>query len=750
MSIEKISGVWPEWKIVEEIGTGGFAKVYKAVREEHSMTTFSAIKVISIPQNNSEIANIKAEGLDDKATRTYFQGIVDDFINEIKLMESLKGISNIVSVEDFKVIEKKGELGWDIFIRMELLTPLNKYTEKTNLSEAEIIKIGIDICSALEICAKKNIIHRDIKPENIFVSDLGDFKVGDFGIAKELEKTGGTMSSKGTYSYMAPEVVQGKKYNASVDTYSLGIVLYKLLNNNRLPFIDLKSKEISYQDRKNAIDRRLCGEALPAPVNASKNMAAIIKQACAFDPGKRFANATAFKKALISLKNGGTIDLDATVAAVSSNNGNTAKTAVMTDNTSPKKKKNKSKFVLALIAVILIGGGIFAGTKIISNSSKNAEKTASNSTNNNETGNSENNKEISSDKHDETNKETDASGDATEDQVSALNDRISKVLLDFKDKKIDYYTAKLELENIADMDVAEVTNNLNTTKKSIENLYASRQAYDAAKIYEENSEYIKAIAEYKKVIDIDSDYENAKKKIIILEDSYRTQILDEASGLANNKDYIGAVEILNNALEVMAGDTAITKQINIYETDYVNDVISKSNKFVEEKKYDDAVTIVEEAQKIVKNNSALSEQIENINNQRPKNFMEVCKPYDNTALKYNEYLADVLEGFMMAGEERKNGFTVSGNYHGKYYVLSNLNGKYKELEFDVGHVDGSDMDNVKLIIYLDDVQVNTYEINADMYPLHISLNLEGKKQIKFFIDNYGYSPKTGFADMTIK
>lgn len=73
-----------------------------------------------------------------------------------------------------------------------------------------MIRLGIDICKALELCQKYNVIHRDIKPENIFVSGSGDFKLGDFGIARTIERASSGLSKKGTYNYMAPEVYRGK------------------------------------------------------------------------------------------------------------------------------------------------------------------------------------------------------------------------------------------------------------------------------------------------------------------------------------------------------------------------------------------------------------------------------------------------------------------------------------------------------------------------------------------------------------
>ena len=216
-------------------------------------------------------------------------------------------------------MEKTNELGWDIYIRMELLVPFNTYISDKKLTEKEVIKLGCDICTALEICAKRNIIHRDIKLENIFVSGFGDFKLGDFGVARMLENTTGGLSQKGAPNYMAPEVALGEKYDFRVDIYSLGIVLYRLLNANRLPFLDTERQLLNYAERKNAIERRLRGEAFNAPRDASLEMSDVILRACAYDPNKRFSSATEMKHALMSVANGtyqvgGASDPDGTIS----------------------------------------------------------------------------------------------------------------------------------------------------------------------------------------------------------------------------------------------------------------------------------------------------------------------------------------------------------------------------------------------------------------------------------------------------
>lgn len=289
---------WPEWKIVEKIGEGSFGKVYKARRTEQGKTFYSAIKVITIPSNAGELSSVRSENPDEQSVKEYFYSLVEECIQEVNTMEYFRGNSHVVSVEDYKVMEYLDDIGWDIYIRMEYLTSFLDYCAGRALTEEDVIHLGIDLCKALEYCQCQNIIHRDIKPENIFVSRFGEFKLGDFGIARELDRTMSGLSKKGTFSYMAPEMYRGEAYDARVDIYSLGIVLYKLRNHNRLPFISLKKQLITYRDKEEALNRRMAGEKLPVPVEAGEAFAEVILKACAYDRHDRYESAEEFRMAL--------------------------------------------------------------------------------------------------------------------------------------------------------------------------------------------------------------------------------------------------------------------------------------------------------------------------------------------------------------------------------------------------------------------------------------------------------------------
>ena len=325
MKYEKNSIVFTDWKIVREIGEGSYGKVFEICKTDYGITTRSALKVIRIPHSISDIRTALNEGMDEQSVTTYFQGFVDEIVQEIAIMSSLKSHPNIVSYEDHCVLNHNGEIGWDILIRMELLTPLEEYLGNHKLSENDIIHMGKNLCDALSFCQKKGMIHRDIKPENIFISETGQFKLGDFGVARTVEKTTGGLSKKGTESYMAPEVYLNQPYGSGVDIYSLGLVLYRFMNNNRLPFLPPLPQPITFADRENALSRRMKGEALPAPVNASKEFADIILKACAYKPEERYRTAADMLEDIHNLKPGSsqTAALMPNIAEVSSSSEET-------------------------------------------------------------------------------------------------------------------------------------------------------------------------------------------------------------------------------------------------------------------------------------------------------------------------------------------------------------------------------------------------------------------------------------------
>lgn len=573
MKNEELRDVWPEWQIVKRVGSGTYGVVYEAVRTDYSVESHAAIKVISVPTDTSEIDSLRSEGLDMAGTRTYFKAIVDDFVREIQLMQSMKGLQNIVSVEDYKVVENNEGIGWKIYIRMELLTSFFDHTADKKLSEEDIIKLGCDICTALEVCEKRNIIHRDIKPGNIMVNDFGDYKLGDFGIARKLEHaTGGLSQNRGTPNYMAPEVFHGNDYDSRADIYSLGIVLYQLLNGNRLPFLDTKKQLLNPSDRVEAFQRRMDGEPLPAPCDASSAMAAVILCASNPDPSKRFASARAMKKALISIANGTHIVSEAGLSKTKSvrraaqtqdpNRTTSVRRAPQEQNAVPKKvdtfggkKKSKTPTIIAAIlaVVLLVGGGAFVVPRLLGNNdskeSSSVERPANVETAENDSGDST------------ADGKNGVYSDFDEEQIASTIEEAEALAADE-----DYEGALTKIKT------ALVTYPKSETLQAKETEYTDALAAQVkAKTLEEaaslaeSGDYVAAISLIKSAQETygdDADYTTAYEEY---KEAYKESIIENADRLADSGDYTGANLQIKTAQSVIGEDRDLNVKMQEYE-----------------------------------------------------------------------------------------------------------------------------------------------------------------------------------------
>ncbi|MDR1642559.1 MAG: leucine-rich repeat domain-containing protein [Clostridiales bacterium] len=290
------------WRIESLLGEGAYGKVYKVSKEEYGYKSYAALKVIPVPHSSSEIGQLMSEGLSGDSLNSCISAMVEDITREIKFVQEFKGTANIVSCEDYEVVAKEDEPGCNILIRMELLESLETLQQTRSFGEDDAIAVGADICQALELLDKNGSVHRDVKPENIFFSKHGSYKLGDFGIARQIDRTSSGMSMRGTLNYMAPEVFKRLEYGTSVDLYSLGLVLYRILNNGRMPFVPAQVAPLTQSERDKLFERRMSGEPLPPPAFASPELSRVILKACAFDRENRFKTALEMRMALEACK----------------------------------------------------------------------------------------------------------------------------------------------------------------------------------------------------------------------------------------------------------------------------------------------------------------------------------------------------------------------------------------------------------------------------------------------------------------
>lgn len=199
------------YEIIEQIGTGGMADVYKA--KCHKLNRYVAIKVM------------KSEFSQDKT-------FVSKFWAEA---QSAAGLTNPNVVNVYDVGVENGIY----YIVMELVegVTLKKYIEKRGkLPYKEAVSIAIQVANGMDAAHKHNIVHRDIKPQNIIISKEGKVKVTDFGIAKVASTaTINTSASMGSVHYISPEQARGGYSDERSDIYSLGITLFEMLTGT-VPF----------------------------------------------------------------------------------------------------------------------------------------------------------------------------------------------------------------------------------------------------------------------------------------------------------------------------------------------------------------------------------------------------------------------------------------------------------------------------------------------------------------------------------
>ncbi|MEG0777639.1 MAG: Stk1 family PASTA domain-containing Ser/Thr kinase [Oscillospiraceae bacterium] len=199
------------YEILEVIGSGGMAVVYKALC--HRLNRYVAVKIL------------KDEYARDEEFREHFKA-------ESQAVAMLSH-PNIVAVYDFS---KSSDCQYIVMELLEGIT-LKQYMQKKGaLSWKEALHFATQISKALSHAHSKGIVHRDIKPQNIMVVKDGNIKVADFGIAYLQNESSADMGeTMGSIHYISPEQVRGESVDAQADIYSLGVVMYEMLTG-QLPY----------------------------------------------------------------------------------------------------------------------------------------------------------------------------------------------------------------------------------------------------------------------------------------------------------------------------------------------------------------------------------------------------------------------------------------------------------------------------------------------------------------------------------
>ena len=232
----------------------------------------STCTVLKATNNKSEYALKVIEASEDESKYQHACA-------ELEKMKLLANYSNFVSlVDNFVSVENK-----TVYILTDYYKPLTiRRKEKDFETINGTLNLGIDILTSLINCRNKGIYHLDIQPKNIYFDRFGKAVLGDFGNAVFESELSALKPKRGTIAFMAPEVYHRGIYGQASEIYSLGIVMYSLLDEALLPFTIENTPEV-------AIKMRLNGKKLPPPHNCNDDLWKCINKMCAYNVDERYA-----------------------------------------------------------------------------------------------------------------------------------------------------------------------------------------------------------------------------------------------------------------------------------------------------------------------------------------------------------------------------------------------------------------------------------------------------------------------------
>ena len=251
------------------------------------------VKILSMPASQVQLDALLVTGAykDPAAALDYFRQQADDTAAEAEFLQSLSKLEGFAGFEGWQVVPMKtNRLGYQVFLVSTYGRTLEKAIRRTAITQLQAVNLAIDLCAALSLCRRAGYLYIDLKPSNIMVE--GDhFKIADLGFVSTRYLSYSSMPERYISAYTAPEVKDPMSaLNTTLDTYALGMILYRLFNGGVLP-------ELPEDPAR----------PLPAPANADEAMTQIILKACAPKPEDRWQDPAEMGQAIVTYMELGTI-----------------------------------------------------------------------------------------------------------------------------------------------------------------------------------------------------------------------------------------------------------------------------------------------------------------------------------------------------------------------------------------------------------------------------------------------------------
>ena len=284
--------VFGNWYTERQLGSGTDGKAFIIKRENsNGETERSVLKIIRIGDNRSEgkTFNSLSKDVDEsKNSENDPKNSVKNITENIEIIQKFDKGKYFVKYEEFETRPSSDSKGEVVLIRMEEMRSLAEVLSQFSFTLDETVRLGVSVCRSLLKCRKFGYIYPNLKPENVLFDRNGICKLGDFGSFSRLEPSKTSIAYKRTEYYMAPEFIKTGKINCTADTYSLGLILYTLVNRGRLPFSEPYPAEITINALDKTKESRMQGLDFPEPFIDAGDLYTIIKKACAFKPEDRY------------------------------------------------------------------------------------------------------------------------------------------------------------------------------------------------------------------------------------------------------------------------------------------------------------------------------------------------------------------------------------------------------------------------------------------------------------------------------
>ena len=244
------------------------------------------VKVISVPASQIQLDALLLTGAykDPAEATDYFKETAESISAEVDALNMLAKLEGFLPYEGCQIVPMEdGRLGYQIYLLSSYKRSLLRYMRKKPITHLDAVNLGLDLCAALSICRRAGYMYVDLKPSNIFLSREKQYRIGDLGLVKLDSLAFTSLPGKYRSTYTPREVQDDMKVlNNTVDTYSVGMILYQIYNEGSLPAEPLEPTD-----------------PFSHPSNADYEIASIIMKALDPDPAKRWTDPMEMGQALV-------------------------------------------------------------------------------------------------------------------------------------------------------------------------------------------------------------------------------------------------------------------------------------------------------------------------------------------------------------------------------------------------------------------------------------------------------------------